>query len=47
MYIYIFIIKIANLENKNLSEVSETQNHLICVSTVERLIYDFETLVYV
>ncbi len=36
-----------NLENKNKSEVSETQKHLICVSTVERLIYDLETLVYV
>jgi hypothetical protein len=29
------------------SEVSETQKHLICVSTVERLINDLETLVYV
>jgi hypothetical protein len=44
-------IKIANLKlfsNKATeSEVSETQKHLICVSTVERLINDLETLVYV
>jgi len=47
IYTYIFMIKIANLENKNLSDVSETQKHLICVSTVVRIIYDLETLIYV
>jgi hypothetical protein len=47
IYIYnrhIHIITIANLENKN---ASEKQKHLICVSMVETLIYDLETLVYV
>ncbi len=35
------------LENKNLIDVSERQKHLTCVSTVVRIMYDLETLIYV
>ena len=48
LYIYIFIIKIANLENKNQSEVSgNTKTLSMCFNGRNTYIYVLETLVNV